>query len=119
MRLKKPSRKLNFSSFKISFMTQTAAEADILLPATSCAEHEGVYSAADRGFQRYYEAVEPTGDVKDDWVIISELATAMGYPMHYNNTKEIWDELRSLCPIYKGANLRKNGRHGLYPMAMY
>ena len=26
-------------------MTQTAAEADILLPATSCAEHEGVYSA--------------------------------------------------------------------------
>ena len=24
------------------FMTQTAAEADILLPATSCAEHEGV-----------------------------------------------------------------------------
>ena len=34
-------------------MTQTAAEADILLPATSCAEHEGVYSAADRGFQRF------------------------------------------------------------------
>ena len=70
-------------------------------------EHEGVYSAADRGFQRFYKAVEPTGDVKDDWVIISELATAMGYPMHYNNTKEIWDELRSLCPIYKGATYEK------------
>ena len=27
--------------------------------------------------------------------------------MHYNNTKEIWDELRSLCPIYKGATYEK------------
>ena len=116
--VKKAFEKVELLIVQDIFMTQTAAEADILLPATSCAEHEGVYSAADRGFQRFYKAVEPTGDVKDDWVIISELATAMGYPMHYNNTKEIWDELRSLCPIYKG-HLRKNGRHGLYPMAMY
>ena len=68
---------------------------------------KGVYSAADRGFQRFYKAVEPTGDVKDDWVIISEIATAMGYPMHYNNTKEIWDELRDLCPLYKGQLTKK------------
>lgn len=27
--------------------------------------------------------------------------------MHYNNTQEIWDELRSLCPIYKGATYEK------------
>jgi formate dehydrogenase major subunit len=105
--VKKAFEKVELLIVQDIFMTQTAAEADILLPATSCAEHEGVYSAADRGFQRFYKAVEPTGDVKDDWVIISELATAMGYPMHYNNTKEIWDELRSLCPIYKGATYEK------------
>lgn len=28
--------------------------------------------------------------------------------MHYNNTREIWDELRHLCPTY-GAH-EKNGR---------
>lgn len=105
--VKKAFEKVELLIVQDIFMTQTAAEADILLPATSCAEHEGVYSAADRGFQRFYKAVEPTGNVKDDWVIISELATAMGYPMHYNNTKEIWDELRSLCPIYKGATYEK------------
>lgn len=105
--VKKAFEKVELLIVQDIFMTQTAAEADILLPATSCAEHEGVYSAADRGFQRFYKAVEPTGDVKDDWVIISEIATAMGYPMHYNNTKEIWDELRSLCPIYKGATYEK------------
>jgi len=105
--VKKAFEKVELLIVQDIFMTQTAAEADILLPATSCAEHEGVYSAADRGFQRFYKAIEPTGNVKDDWVIISELATAMGYPMHYNNTKEIWDELRSLCPIYKGATYEK------------
>lgn len=105
--MKKTFEDLEFIIVQDIFMTQTAAAADVILPATSCAEHEGVYSAADRGFQRFYKAVEPVGDVKDDWQIISEIATAMGYPMHYNNTKEIWDELRSLCPIYKGATYEK------------
>ncbi|ACS97511.1 formate dehydrogenase [Aggregatibacter aphrophilus NJ8700] len=105
--VKKAFEKVEFLVVQDIFMTQTAAEADVLLPATSCAEHEGVYSAADRGFQRFYKAVEPVGDVKDDWEIISLIAQAMGYPMHYNNTKEIWDELRELCPIYKGATYEK------------
>ncbi|VEG69979.1 formate dehydrogenase subunit alpha [[Pasteurella] aerogenes] len=105
--MKQTFKDLEFIIVQDIFMTQTAAEADVIFPATSCAEHEGVYSAADRGFQRFYKAVDPVGDVKDDWQIISEMATAMGYPMHYENTKEIWDELRSLCPIYKGATYEK------------
>lgn len=67
---------------------------------------KGVQRAADRGFQRFYKAVELTGDVKDDWVIISKLATAMGYPMHYNNTKKFGMNCL-LCPIYKGATYEK------------
>lgn len=88
-------------------MTKTAAIADVVFPATSWGEHEGVYTAADRGFQRFYKAVEPVGDVKTDWQIISLMSTAMGYPMHYNNTQEIWDELRELCPLYYGATYEK------------
>ena len=73
----------------------------------------------DRGFQRFYKAVGANWRcVKDDWVTISEIATAMGYPTYYNNTKEIWDELRSTLPNLQRGNPRKNGRHGLYPMAM-
>ncbi len=105
--MKQTFKDLEFIIVQDIFMTQTAAEADVILPATSCAEHEGVYSAADRGFQRFYKAVEPVGNVKDDWEIISLMAQALGYPMHYNNTKEIWDELRELCPIYKGATYEK------------
>ena len=94
------------------FMTKTAAAADVILPSTSWGEHEGVYTAADRGFQRFFKAVEPKWDLKTDWQIISEIATRMGYPMHYNNTQEIWDELRHLCPDFYGATYKKMGELG-------
>lgn len=57
------------------FMTKTASAADVILPSTSWGEHEGVYTAADRGFQRFFKAVEPKWDLKTDWQIISEIAT--------------------------------------------
>ena len=94
------------------FMTKTAAVADVVLPSTSWGEHEGVYTAADRGFQRFFKAVEPKWDLKTDWQIISEIATRMGYPMHYDNTQQIWDELRQLCPGFKGATYEKMGELG-------
>lgn len=89
------------------FMTKTASAADVILPSTSWGEHEGVYTAADRGFQRFFKAVEPKWDLKTDWQIISEIATRMGYPMHYNNTQEIWDELRHLCRTSTAPPTRK------------
>ncbi|KJM63391.1 formate dehydrogenase [Pluralibacter gergoviae] len=94
------------------FMTKTAAAADVVLPATSWGEHEGVYTAADRGFQRFFKAVEPKWDLKTDWQIICEIATRMGYPMHYDNTQQIWDELRHLCPNFLGATYEKMGELG-------
>lgn len=89
------------------FMTETATYAHVVFPASSWGEHECVFSSCDRGFQRSYAALPPYGDSKHDWEIISLVATAMGYPMHYNDTKEIWDELRELCPKFYGATYEK------------
>jgi len=89
------------------FMTKTAMFADVILPATSWGEHDGVFTSTDRGFQRFYKALEPTPGLKHDWQIHSLVATALGYPMHYNNTEEIWNELISLCPSFKGATYEK------------
>ena len=94
------------------FMTKTAAAADVILPSTSWGEHEGVYTAADRGFQRFFKAVEPKWDLKTDWQIICEIATRMGYPMKYDNTQQSWDELRHLCPNFFGATYEKMGELG-------
>lgn len=104
--------KLDLLIVQDCFMTKTAAIADVIFPSTTWSEHEGVYSAADRGFQRFYKAVEPQGDVKVDWDIICLLSTAMGYPMKYNNTKEIWDELCALSPKYAEATYEKLDANG-------
>jgi formate dehydrogenase alpha subunit len=99
------------------FMTKTAMVADVIFPATSWGEHENVFSSADRGFQRCYKAIDPPADydVKHDWEIHSLMATAMGYPMHYNNAQEIWDELRGLCHLYAGATYEKMEGLGYVP----
>lgn len=89
------------------FMTKTAMFADVILPATSWGEHDGVFSSADRGFQRFTKAVNAKGDVKHDWEIFGLMATALGYPMKYTDTKEIWDEMIGLCPLYTGATYEK------------
>lgn len=89
------------------FMTQTAEMADVIFPATSWGEHEGIYSSADRGFQRFSKAITPPDNVKTDWEIFCLMSEAMGYSMSYSNTKEIWDEVRSLCPLYAGATYEK------------
>ncbi|MBU2703108.1 formate dehydrogenase major subunit [Sporomusaceae bacterium BoRhaA] len=89
------------------FMNKTALHADVILPATSWGEHEGVYSTADRGFQQFRKAVEPKGDVKTDWEIISLIAKEMGYQMQYADTKEIWTEMIGLCPMYAGATYQR------------
>ncbi|MBC3797595.1 formate dehydrogenase subunit alpha [Acetobacterium tundrae] len=99
--------KLDFVVMQDIYMNKTGLKADVILPATAWGEHDGVYSSADRGFQRIRKAVEPKGDLKTDWEIICLVSTAMGYPMSYKNTKEIWDEMRSLTPSFFGATYEK------------
>lgn len=108
-------RKLDLFIAQDIFMTKSVAEADVVFPATSWGEHEGVYTAADRTFQHFEKAVEPRGDVKVDWEIHSMLSRALGYPMHYDNAQQIWDEMRSLCPLYYGATYEKMAGLGAVP----
>ncbi|MNM42108.1 Formate dehydrogenase H [compost metagenome] len=103
---------LEFVVVQDIFMTKTAEQADVILPATSWGEHGGVFSCADRGFQRFEKAIEPQYNVKRDWEIISLLATEMGYPMHYDDNQQIWDEMRELCPLFYGATYEKMGELG-------
>lgn len=89
------------------FMTQTTALADVVLPATSWAEHDCVYTASDRSFQLTTAALSPKGECRHDWEIFADLSCRMGYEMHYENTQEIWDEVRELCPQFAGATYEK------------
>ncbi|MDR1357789.1 MAG: formate dehydrogenase subunit alpha, partial [Coriobacteriales bacterium] len=105
--MKETLENLEFFISQDIFMTQTTALADVVFPGTSWGEHDGVFTASDRTFQRFTAAVPPKGECRHDWEIFADLSTRMGYPMHYNNTKEIWDEIRSLCPNFAGATYER------------
>jgi len=105
--------KIDFIVLQDIFMNKTSQYADVVLPATAWGEHTGLVTATDRSIQKTNKAIEPTGNVKQDWEIICMLSTAMGYPMHYNNQEEIWNEMAALSPKYTGVTYEKVERQGI------
>jgi len=90
------------------FLTETAKMADVVLPARSWGEVDGTYTNTDRRIQRVRKAVESHPNVKEDWEILCELSTLMGYPMKYENSEEIWDEVRRLAwEMYGGISYQR------------
>ena len=84
------------------FFTETAQLADVVLPSACFAEKEGTFSNTERRVQRVRKALDPPGEAKDDWWILCELATRMGYPMQYADSEAIFTEIASVTPSYAG-----------------
>lgn len=87
------------------FMTDTAAEADVVLPAAGWGEQEGTFTSGERRVQWLRKAQEPPEGTMLDWKIMEEIAVRMGRPrelFHYENAAEIWEEIRELAPSYYG-----------------
>ncbi len=98
------------------FMTETAEMADVVLPAKSWGEVDGTYTNTDRRIQRVRTAVNAQPGVKEDWEILCELSSKMGYHMSYNSSKEIWDEVRKLAwEMYGGISYeRLENEYGIH-----
>ncbi len=95
--------RLEFLVVQDIFLTETAQLADIVLPAASFAEKEGTFAATDRRVLRVRKAIDPVGDSKPDWVIISQLAQRMGSDQfNYASAEKIMEEVARLTPSYGG-----------------
>ena len=96
------------------FMTETAQLADVVLPATGWGETEGVCTNTERRVQRLRAAVEPPGEARPDWWIVSELAKRIGWSgFDFGSAKEVFNELCDLSPIYNGLDWDRI-EHGEY-----
>src|SRR6202035_3558231 len=61
------------------FMTETAAMADIVLPATTFLEHDDIYtSSGHTHLQLARKVVEPQGEARTNHFVICELARRLG-----------------------------------------
>ncbi|MBI4720004.1 MAG: molybdopterin-dependent oxidoreductase [Chitinivibrionia bacterium] len=69
---------LDFLVVQDIFLTETAALADVVLPAVAFLEKEGTVSNTERRVQPMHQVVKPAGEARDDWWIITEVAKRMG-----------------------------------------
>jgi len=107
-------QELDFLVVQDIFPTETAVLADVILPAAAFAEKDATYTSTERRVQKLRKAVEPPGEARPDWQIISMLADKMGYPFSYRDTEEINEEMVSLTPIYGGIHYdRLENSYGL------
>ena len=96
------------------FLTDTARLADVVLPATAWGETDGACVNTERRVQRLRQAVQPPGEARPDWWIISELAKRMGIDgFDYSSAKDVFNELCSVSPLYAGLDWERI-EHGEY-----
>jgi formate dehydrogenase major subunit len=93
------------------FINETAKFAHVFLPGTSFLEKDGTFINAERRINRVRPVMKPkTG--KQEWEIVCEIAQAMGYPMHYDNTSQIMDEIALTTPTFSGVSFELLDRVG-------
>lgn len=95
--------KLEFVVVQDIFFTETAALADVVLPAASFAEKEGSFVNTERRVQKVNKAITPPGEARGDSEIISALAAKMGMTgFDYATSGDVMVEIASLVPNWAG-----------------
>ncbi len=111
---RKCMKNLDFLVVQDIFLTETAKMADVVLPSTSFAEKDGTFVNTERKVQRVRAAMDPPGDARQDWKIISDLSGLMGYPMAYRDPEAIMVEIAGVTPSYCGINYGRIENEGIH-----
>ena len=110
----KSLKNLDFLVVQDIFLTETANQADVVLPSCCFAEKDGTFSNTERRVQLVNKAVSPPGEAMDDWKIICEIATRMGYDMNYENSEALMQEIAEVTPSYGGITYERIKYEGLH-----
>ncbi len=103
---------LDFLVVQDIFLTETAALADVVLPAASFAEKDGTFTNTERRVQRVRKAIPPKGNAKADTEILLSVMDGLGYCSVARSPEDIMDELSFLTPSYGGITYRRLEEEG-------
>ncbi len=95
------------------FLTETAAMADVVLPACSFAEKEGTFTSTDRRVQYIKPAIRKNLQCKSDFEIFSALMTRLGGTAPANPAVQ-FAEITSDTPGYAGMSYTSLGSEGAF-----
>jgi predicted molibdopterin-dependent oxidoreductase YjgC len=108
-------KSLDFLVVQDIFLSETAALADVVLPAATSLEKDGTFTNTERRVQRVRKALTPVGLSRPDWQILSDLARRMGQESQFRYTapSQIMEEISRLTPSYGGISFERLEQGGL------
>ncbi|MDD9810272.1 MAG: formate dehydrogenase subunit alpha [Gammaproteobacteria bacterium] len=80
------------------FLTETAAFADVILPAAAWPEKDGSVTNTNRQVQMGRAALKSPGDARQDWWITQEIARRIGLDWNYQHPADIFAEMAGVMP---------------------
>jgi len=95
-------KKLDFLVVQDLFLTETAALADVVLPAASSVEKEGTFTSMERRIQMVRRAIPPWGDCKTDLEIFGALGEKIGTSLGEPDPQAVRKEIGQIVPFYAG-----------------
>jgi formate dehydrogenase alpha subunit len=106
---------LEFLVVQDIFLSETAALADVVLPATTSLEKDGTFTNTERRVQRIRKTLDSVGESMPDWKILDVLAARMGCKdqFSYGHPSEIMSEVAKLAPSYGGISYERLDADGL------
>jgi NADH-quinone oxidoreductase subunit G len=104
---------LEFLVVQDIMLTETAQQADVVLPAVTFAEKDGSMTNVDHHVQAIRQALRPLLGAKADWEILVALANRLGQKWSYNSPQEVLLEIADTNPFYTGLTWEDLGAQGV------
>jgi len=87
------------------FLTETASQADLVLPAAAPTEKSGTFTSGDRRLQRFEAALPPRGESLADYEIAAKLAHQLDLDLIQGDSKKILGEIIKNISGYESVSL--------------
>jgi formate dehydrogenase major subunit len=93
------------------FLNETARFAHVFLPGNTFLEKDGTFTNAERRLGRV-RPVFSSRVGKDEWEVVCDIATAMGFSMSYDTPSQIMDEIAATTPTFAGVSFARLDSEG-------
>jgi NADH-quinone oxidoreductase subunit G len=104
---------LEFLVVQDLLLTETAQQADVILPAVTFAEKDGSMTNIDHHVQAIRHALRPLPGAKADWEILTEIAKYLGQKWTYSSPQDVLLEIAASNPFYTGLTWASLGSQGV------
>jgi len=93
--------KVEFIVVQDSYLNEMTEKADAVFPAATFAETDGTFVNVQGRMQRFQKIIEPLGEAKPDWWIVSQLAMKLRREdFKYKKSSDILREMKKAVPAF-------------------